>query len=222
MDARARKIADTMRERRIDNFKVWRDRMKAEGRIKAAYMPLERNGDLAELIGVVLGDGHIHAHARCESLRIVGSGDNPGFAMRYASLVKAVFGKEPHVARRSNANAINITIYEKYISTRIGIPSGHRGDHAFVLPRWIARSKQNRIRFLRGLYEAEGSISHHEPTYTHKLFFSNRNGHLLQLVTKLVTDLGYVACLSGYQVQVSRKADVQKLSDLLEFRHYSS
>ena len=219
-DSRVRRISATMRERGLDNFKQWRDEAKRAGKIKSEYPDLVKDGDLAELIGVTLGDGHICRHERCESLRIVGNSNNLEFALRYAAIIERVFSKRPAVAKRKNSNAITVTFYERNISSRLDIPTGNRKDYPFVLPNWIRSDRSMQIRFLRGLYEAEGSLCHHAPTYTHKLLFANLNPHLLQVVFELVSGLGFTANISGPKVQVSRKAEVQNLADLLEFRHY--
>lgn len=209
-----------MKTRKIDNFKTWRDEQKRLGLMKSAYPLLQRSGDLAELIGVVLGDGHIGKHPRCESLRIVGSGNNPGFSERYAALVERIFEKKPHVALRSRVNAINITVYQKGIAQRLDIPSGSRANHDFTLPKWIEDNRGHKLRFLRGLYEAEGSVSHHKETYTHKFEFANKNPALLNVVFQLVSELGFHPHRSKFKVQVSRKEEVQNLPDLLQFRRY--
>jgi len=217
-----RKISETMRSRRVDNFKTWRERMKKRGKIKSVYEPFEKNGDLAELIGVVLGDGHIRAFPRCECLRIVGSGNNLGFTRRYSTLIERVFGKKPTVIRRSNSNAFNISIYEKHIAERLKIPTGSRHDYNFILPVWIREKPDHTIRFLRGLYEAEGSMHFHAGTYTHKFLFSNANPALLDTVFRYVTKLGFHPHRSRFKIQVSRKIEVQKLANLLQFRRYKS
>jgi hypothetical protein len=221
-NASVSKTSETMKARKLDNFKAWRDKEKTEGRIKSKYLPLRKDGNLAELIGVVLGDGHIGVFPRCEFLRIVGSGNNPGFRDRYASLVERVFQKEPHVALRTREDAYNITIYQKLISKRLAIPSGNRSNHSFVLPDWIEENNEYRIRFLRGLYEAEGSLCFHPKTYTHKFIFTNMSLALLDVVFRLVSDLGFHPHRTKRDIQVSRKAEVQKLADLLQFRHYGS
>lgn len=53
-----------MKEKGLDNFAAWRKRQPVP-------QELEKNGDLAELIGMVLGDGSIHKYERTEGLRIV-------------------------------------------------------------------------------------------------------------------------------------------------------
>lgn len=221
-DASVQRISETMRARKIDNFKRWREKAKKAGRMKNAYPPLNKNGDLAELIGVILGDGHIGQHPRCQSLRITGNCLNTGFMKRYASLVEKVFEKKPAVAKVKASNAAIITIYEKNISERLGIPTGGRFALEYTLPTWIRKNKNYQIRFLRGLYEAEGSLCYHAATYTHKLFFSNRNPSLLSLVFELVSRLGFKANMRKYEVYISRKQEVQDLSNLLEFRRYGS
>lgn len=215
------KTSETMRQKRIDNFKNWRDKMKELGNIKSSYPPLIKNGDLAELIGIILGDGHIHTHDRCDSLRIVGDAKKMGFITHSAKLVNSVFNKQPKIMMRKDSDGVNVTLYEKNISKRLKIPAGSRAKYEFILPKWIENSKKHKIRFLRGLYEAEGSISHHEATYTHKLIFSNMNPCLLELVARIVRELRFTVSISAHKTQVSRKADVQKLSDLIQFRNYT-
>ncbi len=217
-----KRTSDTMRRKRVDNFKVWRDDMKRQGFIKSSYPPLKRNGDLAELIGIILGDGHIHEHDRCDSLRIVADCGKMGFVNRAALLVSLIFKKQPRIAKRKASNGVNVTLYEKNISKRLDIPTGSRAKYEFHPPKWIESSRSNKIRFLRGLYEAEGSISHHPATYTHKLIFSNTNPHLLELVARLVRELGFTVSVSANKAQVSRKDEVQKLSNLIQFRNYGS
>ncbi len=220
MDARAKKISETMRARRLDNFKQWRDRMKELGEIKSSYPAFQKDGNLAELIGTVLGDGHIYKHPRCDSLRITGDAKKMGFVNYSAHLVEVVFGKKPTVSKVRRSNGMTVTVYEKDISRRLGIPHGSRKNLNYIPPKWILRSRANTIHFLRGLYEAEGSLCYHPPTSTHKLFFANKNQYLLTLVAHLVENLGFTQNTHVNKVQVSRKAEVQKLKDLLQFRSY--
>ncbi|MEK7140329.1 MAG: hypothetical protein AAB815_00935 [Patescibacteria group bacterium] len=215
-----RKISETMKLKRIDNFRDWRERMKLAGKIKFEYAPLKRNGDLAELIGVVLGDGHICKFPRTESLRIVANSSNHGFIKRYTTIMEKVFDKKPYVSKRKNSNAVDITIYEKNISKRLNIPTGARAKYAVRVPFWIKKDRKLIVRYLRGLYEAEGSLSYHPKTYTHKFAFANINNFMLENVFNLVSLLGFKANKGKKQVQVSRKNEVQKLVRMLHFRVY--
>ena len=74
-----RKISQTMKIKKIDNFSTWRKEMIAQGKIRSKYPSFKRNGNLAELIGVVLGDGHISRFPRSEELTIFSNFNNKGF-----------------------------------------------------------------------------------------------------------------------------------------------
>ncbi|RJQ35148.1 hypothetical protein C4568_01495 [Candidatus Parcubacteria bacterium] len=215
-----RKISETMRKKKIDNFAVWRKKAKANGRIPSEYPLLEKNGDLAELIGVVLGDGHIQKFPRTERLLIFSNSNNKVFVRRYAKLVQKFFNKEPYVYKQSKENCIRISLYQKHISKRLGVPAGPRKDLNFTVPRWILKDRAHIIRYLRGLYEAEGSYSVHAATYTHKFVFTNTNQSLLKIVVKLLKVLGFSPHYDALRVQISRKTEVANAIELLGFRKY--
>ncbi len=209
-----------MKARKVDNFAVWRKQMVAEGKIKSHYPPLRKNGDLAELIGVILGDGYVGAFPRTEVLRIVASANNKGFIKRYSKLVEKIFRKVPTVKKRNSTEAVDITIYEKHIAKRLNMKPGAKTHLLLPIPEWIRTSRYFTTRYLRGLYEAEGSISHHEKTYTHKFQFANTHSSLLDNVFDSLVELGFHPHRSKKQIQISRKEEVQKLKNLLRFRIY--
>ena len=213
-------ISQTMRKRKLDNFKKWRDEMKRLGKIRSSYPELEKDGDLAELIGVVLGDGHIEKFPRTECLTISANAHNAGFIKRYADLVEKIFEKNPYVKKVKSVNCTKIRIYQKEISSRLAIPSGDRGKCKMRTPGWIWKNTKYLIRYLRGLYEAEGSFCVHKPTSTYKFLFSNRNESLLANVFKGMRKLGFHPHVSSHQVQISRKVEAYASKKLLEFRSY--
>lgn len=215
-----RKISETMKKRKVDNFFLWREKMKKLGLIKSVYPNFQKNGNLAELIGVVLGDGYIGKFPRCEVLRVLSNSNNHGFVKRYFNLMKKVLRKKPTVAKKNSANCITITVYEKWISKRLGIPTGARKEKMIRIPQWILRRRDYIIRYLRGLYEAEGSYCIHKPTSTYKFQFTNRNQSMLRNVKKLLTRLDFNPYTTGYQVQIARKKEVEGIRKLLHFRQY--
>ncbi len=215
-----KKISDTMKKRKINNFKNWMDRMKREGKIISKYPELRKDANLAELTGVILGDGHIRQYPRTEELSIFSNSNNPGFVKHYSCLVEKIFSKKPATTIHSKQNCIRIRIYQKHISERLGIPLSPRGKLEIEIPGWIICHKKYIIRYLRGLYEAEGSFSVHLPTYTYKMQFSNRNKSMLKNVFTLVSLLGFHPHKSKDMIQLSRKDEVLRFVKLIEFRKY--
>ncbi|OGZ24372.1 MAG: hypothetical protein A2896_00935 [Candidatus Nealsonbacteria bacterium RIFCSPLOWO2_01_FULL_43_32] len=215
------KISETFKRNKLDNFKGWRKEMKRLGKIRSRYPAFRKTGDLAELIGLVLGDGHIESFPRTESLTIACNAKNTGLIRRCKYLVEKLFEKEPYEGNTiSNKNCIRVRVYQKNISKRLGLPTGNRKNLHFRTPGWILRNQEYLKRYLRGLYEAEGSFCVHKPTCTYKLFFSNRNEFLLGNVYKGLKILGFHPHRGKCQIQVSRKKEVYRIKDLIKFRQY--
>jgi hypothetical protein len=215
-----KKISDAMKNRGVDNFKEWREEAKQSGRIPSSYPELVKGGDLAELIGVILGDGHIQKFPRTERLLIFSNASNTGFVERYTTLVEQVFDKKPTVYKVKGQECVRIGIYQKHISERLGIPAGARKNLDLPVPDWILSNNDYVVRYLRGLYEAEGSESHHAATSTHKFSFANMNQSILENVYGLMAYLGFHPSMDSKRVQLSRKSEVQSAIELLEFRKY--
>ena len=184
-----KKISATMREQGIDNFYKYRTSILANR--PESYFGLNKSSELAEMIGVVLGDGYIGAHARTEVLRIACNYNNPGFIKRYSQLVEKIFDKKPSVKKRSASNCVDIVIYQKNIAERLGLLTGAKTHRPFILPDWIKASPQYQVSFLRGLFETDGCHASHLPTYTYKFIFSNVNQSLLEIVFMLLCGLGF-------------------------------
>ena len=214
------KISKTFKKKKIDNFARWRERMIKKGWIKINYPPLQRSEDLAELIGVILGDGNIYKHPRTEELRISSNSEDKEFIKRYDRLVDKIFKKKPKLEKVKDSNCIYIRIYQKDISQRLDIFAGARKNQKIEIPLWILKNKKYLIRYLRGLYEAEGSFCIHEPTYTYKFLFGNRNKSILENVHRALKILGFHPHKSKDRIQISKKGEVYKIKDLIRFRQY--
>ena len=214
------KISQTMRKKKLDNFSEWRKQAKKSGRMRSKYPALTNNGDLAELVGVILGDGHIRKFPRTEELSIFSNSNNPGFIKRYSKLVQKTFDSKPAITNHGKGNCTRIRIYQKNIASRLNMPYSPRGLLNIGVPAWILKENKFVVRYLRGLYEAEGSHCVHKPTSTYKVFFSNANLSMLDNVFRLVKKLGFHPHKDTLRVQISRKKEVFEFLDLIQFRKY--
>lgn len=215
-----KKTSETLKKKSVYNFSKWRSEMITKGKIRSNYPELIKNGDLAELIGVILGDGHIRKYPRTEELSIFSNSNNPGFIKRYSDIVEKLFDKKPALTKHGSTNCTRIRIYQKNIQVRLEIPYSPRAKQKIKIPAWILHDDKLIVRYLRGLYEAEGAHCVHIPTSTYKMFFTNRNQSMLDNVYKLVNKLGFHPHKSIYQIQLSRKKEVEDFIRLIEFRKY--
>ena len=221
-DPRVRKISETFKAKRIDNFAQWRLKARLTGKIPLTHAPLSKTEQLAFLVGLILGDGHIAKFPRSERLRIVLGTDKPLLWKHAARVVQVVFSKEPWVQKRKDSASIEISLYQTRLSERLGIPTGDRGKLIVRLPEWIQSERRYLIACLKGLFEAEGSYSVHAPTYTYNLSFSNRNAALLDEVERALISMGFHPERRSYAVRLRKKREAAHFIELIRFRRYNS
>ena len=195
--------------------------MKDLGVIKSTYPPFEKTHELAELIGVLLGDGHIEKFPRTERLYIFSNANSQGFIQRYEKILTILFKRKISVKNVTGSQCVRLSVYERNISKRIGIPTGSRGKLTIKVPSWISRDPSMLRCYIRGLYEAEGSFCIHKKTSTYKFFFSNRNKSLLNIVFMSLKKFGFHPHRSLYMIQLSRKKEVMRAVDFFRFRQYT-
>ena len=192
-DLRVRKISETLKAKRIDNFAQWRCRARRLGKFP-----------------------------RSERLRIALGTDKPLLWQHVAKVVRNVFSKEPWVQQRKQAACVDISLYQTRLSERLGVPTGDRRKLAVRLPEWIWSDRQHLVACLKGLFEAEGSYSTHAPTYTYNLSFSNRNPALLDEVERALVSLGFHPERRSYAVRLRKKQEASHFIELIRFRSYNS
>jgi len=215
------KTSKTFKKKRIDNFKEWRRKAREEGRIPSIYPFLLKNAELAFLTGLILGDGHIERFPRTELLQITLGTDKPSLWQYTSKIIQNTFHKEPIIHKRKSSNCLDIKFYQKFLSKRLGIPPGNRGRARIQLPEWICGNDGYLIACLRGLFEAEGSLSIHKPTYTYNFQFSNRNINLLNEVENALIKLGFHPERRINAVRLRKKKEIFKFKKLITFRKYN-
>jgi DNA-binding transcriptional regulator WhiA len=184
------------------------------------YPPLERKAELAFLIGLTLGDGSLWRSSRTESLRITLGTDKPLLIEYAAEVIRGIFHKEPYIRKRKYAACADVGLYQNDLSRRLGIPLGSRKDLVITVPRWIAKEQEFVTAWLKGLFEAEGSLCIHKPTYTYNFAFSNRNPSLLHHVRECLASLGFHPEGRWNAIRLRRKEEVEKFRKLITFREY--
>jgi hypothetical protein len=217
-----KKISETFKNKKIDNFKNWRQEMIKAGVIKNSYSPFKKTKELAFLIGMTLGDGHIQKFPRTERLLISLNTKYPGLIEYVNNLMTKIFEKQATLSKVRNSNCMRVWVYQKMISSRLEIPTGNRGMSTLGIPGWIWKSKTYIIFCLKGLFEAEGSLSIHLPTYTYNFGFSNKNQKLLDDVEMALRILGFNPEVRSDKIRLRKKEEVFLFKKLINFRKYNA
>lgn len=118
--------------------------------------------ELAEFIGILFGDGYINKYKKYNYVIEV-SGHKEKDLLYHSKHIRKicmnVFNKEPKLTIRKNQNTLYSRIFSKRIFLeleRLGMPRGKKKN--LTIPSWIRNNKEFTIRFLRGLYDTDGSI----------------------------------------------------------------
>lgn len=151
---------------------------------------LRRNKDLAELFGILLGDGHLDKHSRDRGDRYISSyyvcvtlnDEEQQLINRTKKLFRNCLDKKPKVQDLNHASAVNIKIYGKEVIEaleKLGLKSGNKTENQVEVPAWIMENRDFQRACLRGLIDTGGSI-YERQTGNRVVYFKNKSIPLLE------------------------------------------
>ncbi len=165
--------------------------------VKIYNVPDNFNEDLAEYVGIMLGDGGITSSQCTITLNSYADRDYISFV---SDFTYKLFGEKPKMFKKKDCNAITLyysgSALVKYLCS-IGLRIGNKVKQQVDVPDWIKTSRPYRIACLRGLMDTDGGVFIHKYTVNGKQYkykkicFSNRSIPLLLFVMKALGELGF-------------------------------
>lgn len=150
--------------------------------------------DLAELIGIVFGDGYIN-HYPDYHYRIEISGhsvtDYKYHCTYISSLFQILFGIRPRIRVRKDQQTIVTRLDSKRVFSLLsdaGVPHGRK--KYLSIPNWILEDKRYLIAFLRGIFDTDGSIII-RTRGQHSISLGLKNQELILQIKNLLEQMGY-------------------------------
>ncbi|MBR9692213.1 hypothetical protein GOV06_05515 [Candidatus Woesearchaeota archaeon] len=127
-------------------------------------LPTQMSEDLAELIGIILGDGNLHK--KYNLITIVGSlEDIHYYKNRVIPLIKSLFNINPKLRKRNDRNAYYIDFYSKDVMdflVKVGLKREHKKSAG--IPKIIKENDKLLIPLLRGLFDTDGCLKFSKQT----------------------------------------------------------
>ena len=164
--------------------------------VKIYSCPSRYTNDLAEFVGLVLGDGGITSGQLCITLN---SEKDTELAKFVIDLGERLFGEKPRVLKERKCKAFRIYYNGESLVRyllKIGLKTGNKVRQQVGVPEWIKKSKKFRISCLRGLMDTDGGVFIHRYRINEKLYsykkicFSNRSLPILNFVYETLKGLG--------------------------------
>lgn len=187
----------------------------------------EESEDLAEFIGIVLGDGGL-THFQC--VIYLNSDTDQEFANYAQRLITKLFNIVPsikkhkiHKVLRVSVSSVNLIEY----LTRKGLRLGNKVLLQASVPDWILLNPEYIKACIRGLIDTDGSFIIHkykvkEKEYSYpKISFTNRSLPLIDFVYTGLMQHGFTPKKSyKYQVWLHNQAEVMKYLKEVGVRNY--
>lgn len=148
----------------------------------------EVNCELAELIGILLGDGGISRKVIDISIHSKAK----DYIDRVKKLVKSVLKYEVKFHKRKNKEVIDLKIYSVARVTcllQLGLEIGNKVEKQAKIPDWIKTNRNYFISCIRGLIDTDGYIGKYKKQnrqYTWHQYHVGFGNHSVRLVNDFV------------------------------------
>jgi len=128
--------------------------------IPKTFPVLRASKELAELFGIILGDGSItNAQIRISLDRFA---DNR-YATFVAKLIKLTLGEGPSKFNRESTIELYLSGVELIkLLEKMGLERGNKVAHQVKIPEWIMENQNYACACLRGLFDTDGGIYIHK------------------------------------------------------------
>ncbi len=158
----------------------------------------DHTSQFAELIGILLGDGHIDSNGQF-SITLNSIADEQ-YIQYVTSLLKSLFNYQPSIHKKKHCNAISIYISGKDaidFLIKSGMKIGNKVKQQVDVPGWIKLDSNLSRWCLRGLMDTDGGIFTNPYVINGKSYvypktnFTNASQPLLDFVYQTLLDNGF-------------------------------
>lgn len=186
---------------------------------KQVHVP-RRTPELAEFIGIMMGDGGMSRYQATITLNLVDDIEYSSFVIQ---TIERLFGYTPGVILRVDKTAIRIVMSRvklvRFLET-LGLPTGDKIRNGLNIPQWIIESDDFLIPCIRGLVDTDGSVFTHRyiskrKTYAYKkLSFTSAS-------TPLLYSVGTALKKYGMRPRIGSNRDI-RLDSIADMKRYFS
>ncbi|MBN1159801.1 MAG: hypothetical protein JXA43_01010 [Candidatus Diapherotrites archaeon] len=193
----------------------------------------KKSEKLAELVGIILGDGNIHAFSkgkkvRAYSIRIAGhaKNDRDYLTNHVFRLFKDLFDVQPRIYKSKRSKAMYVNVYNKALVDyflEMGLKKGNKITSQVTIPKWILKDKKLIIACIRGLIDTDGSIYRmsRKDANLKRISFKNYNQALLKQARNCFIELGFhpSKIICGNYFTLSRQEEIKRYISMIEFNN---
>ena len=163
-------------------------------RVRLKYAFPRKSAKLAELMGILYGDGGI----RNSQLRVTLDVNEPEYAKHVGTLLELLFKRTPSYYYYRNVREVALSGVELVgIINKLGMPTGNKLTNNIDIPAWISDKLVWQRAFLRGFFDTDGSVYLDKHAIKGKKYASicvaltSYTPKLYASCARLLTEMGY-------------------------------
>ena len=173
--------------------------------------------ELAELIGIILGDGGLSGNH--QMVISFNRKTDKEYSLFLGRILKRLFSIDYYVHPRKDCNGADIVVSSSNLIDFLlkqGLVTGNKVKNQVDIPGWIFEKNEFQKACVRGLIDTDGSFYRHRynsggKNYNYlKLCFASRSKPLLNSVLRILNSLNFGAYLHGDQVFIYSRSGVKR------------
>ncbi len=173
----------------------------------------EPSPELAELIGIILGDGNIWIRKRSHHYYLTICGDkekDKDYLLNYVKpLFKKLFNKELNIREHKTNKELFLYKGDKdvvFTLGHFGLAPGNKKKNNVTIPSWILKSEEYLKACIRGLIDTDGSLCPITGRDYPYIWFSSSIEKLRERFKLAMNKLGFKT--SKWNIRKNGKADI--------------
>lgn len=183
------------------------------------HVVLEKNEKMAEMIGIILGDGNIARKGVLISIHSKAT----DYIEKVSLLVKNVFKYDPKFHKRKNSNIVEVKIHSVAIVkslVEMGLHIGDKVKNQVAIPNWIKENDCLFIACIRGLIDTDGYIGKYKKRnalnvwFQYHVGFTNYSMNLIKGFIEFCERFEIPYSHTQYRVLIGSKKGVFKILNL--------
>jgi len=174
------------------------------------------SADLAEFIGIMLGDGGMSFY----QINITVNSETDKEYVKYIiALVKKLFSIQTAVLLRKNETAVRIVAPARNLIEFLqncGLKTGNKIKNKIDIPAWVIRRREYKLSCIRGLFDTDGSCYSYNHKVNNKIYrnfalcFTSYSKPLLQNIYNILKEEDCNPVISKNRIYIHRNESIKK------------
>jgi hypothetical protein len=186
------------------------------------FSNLTKSAKFSELVGIILGDGHIREKSEDRGDRYITQyylqftfhEDETELVQRTKDLCFDVFGNTLKEYTHNTRKAVQLKLHSKELVEELkdfGLQTGNKVQNQVSVPKWIFENQGCQEKCISGLVDTDGCIYVQENDDRGIIKFSNRSDNLLEDFKRISQNLNFSPSNAGeHEIQLAHQEDVKK------------